>query len=434
MVEKTLDLNLQNKALLRKIYAVQNDSGRYLKCIVSDTVLPDGLTARIYARKPSGKEVYNDCTVDGNEVTVKLTAQLLAEEGDVQCQIELSDGDRVTSFSFAISVQKSLISDSAIESTDEYPALEGLIIKADKAITDATEATTQATAATTQANSAVSKANTAIANANTAITNANNAASSATSAASSANTAATKANTATSNANEAADNANELYEKLKGIDTSTLNTAITNTLSVTGATTSPQAKKVTNLSGLSSPESWNTGFLMGDTSSDTVKIAGFGAIPSTSASMDNVDSNSELFGITATSNPYMKRFRLIDIFSSVSFGTLTTTAKTIIGAINELKTSLASNVAYVDATLDNISINSGNVVFKDFTMSKDGYTCIGVIMVQLGNGSTNGSSGSSGCICTGFYPTSTGVHVNIRNQGSNTAIIKVTARGLFVKN
>lgn len=433
MVEKTLDLNLQNKALLRKIYAVQNDSGRYLKCIVSDTVLPDGLTARIYARKPSGKEVYNDCTVDGNEVTVKLTAQLLAEEGDVQCQIELSDGDRVTSFSFAISVQKSLISDSAIESTDEYPALEGLIIKADKAITDATAATAQATTATAQANSAVSKANTAIANANTAITNANNAASSATSAASSANTAATEANTATSNANEAAENANAEYEKLKGIDASVLNTAIENTLSVTGATTSPQAKKVTNLSGLSSPESWNTGFLIGDTSSNTVKIAGFGSIPSTSASMDNVDSTFGLFGITATGNPYMKRLRLIDIFSNISFSTLTTTAKTIIGAINELKTSLTSNVAYVDATLDNISINSGNVVFKDFTMSKDGYTCIGVIMVQLANGSTNGS-GSSGCICTGFYPTSTGVHVNIRNQGSSTAIIKATARGLFVKN
>lgn len=434
MVEKTLDLNLQNKALLRKIYAVQNDSGRYLKCIVSDTVLPDGLTARIYARKPSGKEVYNDCTVDGNEVTVKLTAQLLAEEGDVQCQIELSDGDRVTSFSFAISVQKSLISDSAIESTDEYPALEGLIIKADKAITDATEATTQATAATTQANSAVSKANTAIANANTAITNANNAASSATSAASSANTAATKANTATSNANEAADNANELYEKLKGIDASTLNTAITNTLSVTGATTSPQAKKVTNLTFTAPPESWSAGFLMGNRETNEVTLAGYGNFESTETSMDLVSQDSSLFGIVSGSNVVkLKRFRLTRLFNGIDFGALTTSAKTIIGAINELKTSQASNVAYVDATLDNISINSGNVVFKDFTMSKDGYTCIGVIMVQLANGSTNGS-GSSGCICTGFYPTSTGVHVNIRNQGSSTAIIKVTARGLFVKN
>lgn len=396
---------------------VQNSNMIGLKFELEDFTIPSGSTARVYVKKPSGAEVYNSATISSNTISFTPTTQMVAEVGEqpLQIQVTSSSGTVLVTFPIILDVEKNYISSSAVQSTNEYDTLTTLV--------------KNATSAISSANSAASRANTATTNANNATTNANTAAASANTAASTANTAADKANTAATNA----DGINDIYNKVKDSDFSTYATAITNTLSVTGATTSPQAKKVTNLSGLSSPESWNTGFLMGDTSSGTVKIAGFGAIPSTSASMDNVDSNSGLFGITATSNPYMKRFRLIDIFSSVSFGTLTTTAKTIIGAINELKTSLASNVAYVDATLDNISINSGNVVFKDFTMSKDGYTCIGVIMVQLSNGSTNGS-GSSGCICTGFYPTSTGVHVNIRNQGSSTAIIKVTARGLFVKN
>lgn len=145
MTEKVINIGVQNKTLLRKVNVVQGDSGRALRCVVSDYTLPDGVTARIYAKKPSGMEVYNACTIDGNAVISELTTGLLSETGEIDCQIELSvDGDRVTSFYFVINVEKSLISDSSIESTDEFGALQTLINDTEAATKAANEAATKA--------------------------------------------------------------------------------------------------------------------------------------------------------------------------------------------------------------------------------------------------------------------------------------------------
>lgn len=213
MLTQILNVQVSRIGLFPTIDAVQGDSGRVLECRLTDFVIPSGSTARIYAQKPSGAQIYNNAMVDGNVVSVDLTTQILAEVGKVVCQIEVDNGgERVTSFDFALNVVKSRVDGSAIESSDEFTALEDALNSIDDATTEAENAVFAANQAVSDAQTAIKNANTAISGANTAASSANSAAESATNAASAANTAAEGANTAAQNANEKASAANSAAE------------------------------------------------------------------------------------------------------------------------------------------------------------------------------------------------------------------------------
>lgn len=121
-----------------KIEAVQYDSGRYIEFNVRDFEIPSGVVARFYARKPSGKEVYNasdtnpdKVVIDGNTVKVNLTSQTLAETGIVIGEIQIIQGKiTISSFTFTINVKHSIASQTAIESTNEYGVLDNLLNQA----------------------------------------------------------------------------------------------------------------------------------------------------------------------------------------------------------------------------------------------------------------------------------------------------------------
>lgn len=112
-----------------KIPTVQSDTGRRIIFVMTDLDIPDGGTAQIYAKKPSGAEIYNNCTVGNlptgaSTVTVQLTSAMLEEAGDFMAQIQVVSGnDVVTSFVFTISNAKNLVNDSAAEGSNEYNAL-----------------------------------------------------------------------------------------------------------------------------------------------------------------------------------------------------------------------------------------------------------------------------------------------------------------------
>ena len=111
-----------------KTSVVQNDSARILKCIITDFVIPPAATARIYARKPSGAVIYNNCTIINNTVEAELTNQMLAETGVTYCQIELTEaGKTLTSFEFQLDVKRQLKDNKAIESSNEFTALENAL-------------------------------------------------------------------------------------------------------------------------------------------------------------------------------------------------------------------------------------------------------------------------------------------------------------------
>lgn len=126
-----IEIKTGSIGLKKKISVIQEDTARQLRCILSDFIIPDGSAARIYAIKPSGNKIYNDGVIEGNTVLVDITTQLIAEIGEVACQVEITEpnGNVLTSFEFVIEVKKRLKDASAIESTNEYKALESALEK-----------------------------------------------------------------------------------------------------------------------------------------------------------------------------------------------------------------------------------------------------------------------------------------------------------------
>lgn len=110
------------------IPAVQGDTGREVWFSVLDMEVPETASARLYALKPDGWAVYNDCAlrrVDGiSTVCAPLTAQLLAAPGPAVCQIQLLEGDSlVTSFPFTLEIRATRVDGTALKSSNEFGAL-----------------------------------------------------------------------------------------------------------------------------------------------------------------------------------------------------------------------------------------------------------------------------------------------------------------------
>lgn len=184
---------------------------------IADWQISSGSTARIYMRKPSGAEIYNDCVINGNIVQITVTTQMTAEAGWVKSTLEIVNGtDILHSFEMTLDVQSTSISDNAIESKDEFTALEKAMQEIDSATQEAENAASAANTAAGKANTAAGTANTAAQAANTAAGTANTAAGNANDAAQAATTAAGQATTAAGNANDAADAANEAAEAVEG--------------------------------------------------------------------------------------------------------------------------------------------------------------------------------------------------------------------------
>jgi hypothetical protein len=168
-----------------------------------DYVIPNGAETRLYVRKPSSLEVYVMGTIERNGAIFETTTQMTAEDGRCEGQIQIiKDSKILNSFLIYLDVAKSIISDSAIESKDEFGILDTLINQAREEIKNAQNATS---AANTAAESATTAANAA----NTGAEAATSAAESATTAADAANAGAEAATSAATSANVAADRANE---------------------------------------------------------------------------------------------------------------------------------------------------------------------------------------------------------------------------------
>lgn len=123
-----LKIDARNPGLTPKVWAVQFDSGRLIRCYITGTT-GSVSKARIYCRKPSGKETYTEGTVMNNScVLFGLTEQMLAETGEAVCQLHLVDMENaITSFDFLLAVKENRIAGSQISSANEYQALVALL-------------------------------------------------------------------------------------------------------------------------------------------------------------------------------------------------------------------------------------------------------------------------------------------------------------------
>ena len=132
MINEKIQLDFTEEGLRETIEVVQGDTGRTLSCNISGIDM-EGVSARFYAVKSSGKEIYNNCKVSKNTVTIDLTEQTLAEIGIVKCQLDLrKDGQRVQSFIFNIKVTASLMVQSEFLSSSEYKVIDDLTDKVDE--------------------------------------------------------------------------------------------------------------------------------------------------------------------------------------------------------------------------------------------------------------------------------------------------------------
>ena len=104
-------------------------------------------------------------------MTVELTNQALAAAGTAYCDIEIRTSDNsqiITSASFTIEIEKSQRDDNAVESSNEFSALEKLTKEAEKAINDCNIATKNANSAGKATNEVKENAESAANRANTA--------------------------------------------------------------------------------------------------------------------------------------------------------------------------------------------------------------------------------------------------------------------------
>lgn len=165
-----IPIRLTNKDVRTRIEYVQGTNSIPIILQVVDWEIPEGSEARIYVKKPSGKEVYNSAEVSGNEVTIQPTTQMFAEYGRQLGQIQIANGDDIAAtFLLEFEIEKNLAFEStAVESSDEYGILDELITEAQTAIVAAEKATSSASAAASSANKAASSANAAATAANDA--------------------------------------------------------------------------------------------------------------------------------------------------------------------------------------------------------------------------------------------------------------------------
>ena len=132
-------LNINQKYVMPIPYTQQRDTARVLTFNILDNGVPfslQGKTVRARIAKPDKTKCYNDLTITNatnGECTLKLTNQILAVAGNVNCQLEIKEGEELLStIIFSIDVEPSIDISGAVESTNEFTALENGIIKLDE--------------------------------------------------------------------------------------------------------------------------------------------------------------------------------------------------------------------------------------------------------------------------------------------------------------
>ena len=137
---KTIDLQI-DKELNNPIEAKQGDTARYLLVnIKNDDGTNFDLTdkmVRLCANKPDKKQIFNDCEVldaKNGQIEIQLTTQILAVTGWMKCELIISDDNnsKLSTMCFTIDVVATNLDNNAIESTNEFTALDNALIKVEK--------------------------------------------------------------------------------------------------------------------------------------------------------------------------------------------------------------------------------------------------------------------------------------------------------------
>lgn len=99
---------------------VQNTNAIPIIFHFRDFQIPAGATAQVFVQKPSGLAVYNSATISGNDVTVDVTTQMMAEVGFNKLQIQVMSGeDNLVTFVQPVNVRQNYTDGESEESKNE---------------------------------------------------------------------------------------------------------------------------------------------------------------------------------------------------------------------------------------------------------------------------------------------------------------------------
>lgn len=131
-----LDINMQ---LYNPIQAKQGDTARYLLFKILDNGVPFSLVnrnVRSYAVKPDGNKIFNNLSIidaEGGLAELLLTEQMLAVPGWLNMELVIYESQDILSTSkFTIDIIAGLRDDAAIESANEFNALNEAFIIVDQ--------------------------------------------------------------------------------------------------------------------------------------------------------------------------------------------------------------------------------------------------------------------------------------------------------------
>ena len=124
-MNKIVHLSLTKKDVPIRIDVVQYATTPSIVFVLDDYTPGSNATANLYIQKPDGTEIYNSCTISGNQVIYKPTTQSFASLGTSKCQLQIIElSGTAVSFLVYADVTENIIDSSAIESQDEFTALE----------------------------------------------------------------------------------------------------------------------------------------------------------------------------------------------------------------------------------------------------------------------------------------------------------------------
>lgn len=125
---KIINLSLLTKDIPERFDISQYSTEPQIGFNVTDAKLGSNVSARIYAVKPSGFKVYSACTISNNIIRFTPTTQMFAEVGVTKMQLQITVSNKLLySFLIYANVTPNIIDDSAIESQDEFTALQQAI-------------------------------------------------------------------------------------------------------------------------------------------------------------------------------------------------------------------------------------------------------------------------------------------------------------------
>lgn len=148
---KQISLDILAVGIPPAVEAKQNDTARVIAASLyaggNVFDVPVGAIAVFRYRKPDGTAGFYDAlpddtpaiSIERNVVTILLVEQVLTVPGDVQCEINLYNtaGEKLTTFTFCLRVQASVLTDAEIISSDYFNVLSEKVSQALQAAADA---------------------------------------------------------------------------------------------------------------------------------------------------------------------------------------------------------------------------------------------------------------------------------------------------------